>query len=263
MLAGTMKCVITGNTLIDGNMQMHVQLLHDHSANLPRGTDVFVEDIHATNAMCRGLDPLTGGTHSAAGLAGLRGDLSRESGSGRLILRNVTRAIIMKAGHILDVVPGTRWPIEEMRGGETVEAVRVRDGVSTTIEKPRYRLRRRPRLIARQHRPPAAHCPTYPCPTCGFEGLAAPAYERLTRLPVRKWAHPPYYQPFGEPSHEVCPCCGYEFGYDDDPDRVIEALSFDEYRATWIADGCPWFDKSARPAGWHLQVQLKAAGLDA
>jgi len=36
---------------------MYVQLLHDHSADLPRGTDVFVEDQHATNAMCKGLEP--------------------------------------------------------------------------------------------------------------------------------------------------------------------------------------------------------------
>lgn len=259
----TMKCIITGNALVDGNMQMYVRLLHDHSAELPRGTDVYVEDQQATNAMlASGLSPLGGGTCLASGLAGLRGDLSRENGGQRSILRNVTRAIVMQVGHILDVVPATRWPIVEISAGDTAEAVRVRDGVPTTVEKPRYRLRRRRRLITRGQRQPAAHCQAFPCPTCGFVGLASPAYERMTKLPAPNWAHPPYCRPFGEPSHEVCACCGYEFGFDDAPGSyMIDALSFSEYRERWIADGCPWFDESAKPAEWDLQTQLRAAGL--
>lgn len=36
------------------------------------------------------------------------------------------------------------------------------------------------------------------CPVCGFKGLAEPPYDHE-----------------GNHSHEICPCCGFQFGFDD------------------------------------------------
>ncbi|CAI6246577.1 hypothetical protein NRS6120_05960 [Bacillus subtilis] len=35
------------------------------------------------------------------------------------------------------------------------------------------------------------------CPVCGFKGLAEPPYDHE-----------------GNHSHEICPCCGFQFGFD-------------------------------------------------
>ncbi|ONI74417.1 hypothetical protein BWI15_14000 [Kribbella sp. ALI-6-A] len=58
-------------------------------------------------------------------------------------------------------------------------------------------------------------------------------------LPIR----PPYRDYLGQPSYEVCPRCGFEFGNDDDP-GTAPPVSFYQYRAEWEAKGRPWFDKS-------------------
>ncbi|TWD73098.1 hypothetical protein FB561_6983 [Kribbella amoyensis] len=57
---------------------------------------------------------------------------------------------------------------------------------------------------------------------------------------------PPYEQLLGPASYEVCPRCGFEFGNDDNP-GTAEPSSFEEYRAEWEADGCPWFEAGQRP----------------
>jgi hypothetical protein len=98
------------------------------------------------------------------------------------------------------------------------------------------------------------------CPCCGYPGLDAPAYRRLGPPP---WSHPgppPYERWYGDPSYEVCPCCGFEFGNDDNPGTAAPS-SFERYRQEWIAAGCPWLDPSQRPAGWRLEEQLVAVGI--
>lgn len=40
--------------------------------------------------------------------------------------------------------------------------------------------------------------PKYTCPVCGFDGLKEAPYG-----------------PNQEPSYEICPNCGFEFGFDD------------------------------------------------
>jgi hypothetical protein len=42
-------------------------------------------------------------------------------------------------------------------------------------------------------------------------------------------------------SYEVCPNCGFEFGNDDNP-GTTHGVSFEEYRAEWIAEGHSGFD---------------------
>jgi hypothetical protein len=72
---------------------------------------------------------------------------------------------------------------------------------------------------------------------------------------------PPYHQRYGSASYDCCPCCGFEFGFDDDPGASAIASSFGEYLADWIASGCVWFTPSSKPQGWSLDQQLRRAGI--
>jgi len=57
---------------------------------------------------------------------------------------------------------------------------------------------------------------SYTCPCCGWGNLDQKPYKRWPdRLPVD--AMPPYEDSFGAASYEVCRCCGFEFGNDDNP----------------------------------------------
>lgn len=83
-------------------------------------------------------------------------------------------------------------------------------------------------------------------------------------------------QPVGDvPSFEGCPCCGTEFGFDDDPGACGEDLAPDvpgehrysneEYRraahlalrSRWIEGGARWWSASSLPpSGWDARQQL-------
>lgn len=75
----------------------------------------------------------------------------------------------------------------------------------------------------------------YICPVCG--------YDRLDE--------PPYIDGY-IPSHNICDCCGSEFGLDDCTQKSIE-----ENRKKWIEAGCQWFDIEKKPPNWKLDEQLK------
>lgn len=77
----------------------------------------------------------------------------------------------------------------------------------------------------------------YICPVCGYDGLEEPVYDEI-----------------GEPSFEICSCCGVEFGFDD---FDIKNLTFVTVREKWLKDGAKWFDKAAKPKNWNLEEQLK------
>ena len=79
----------------------------------------------------------------------------------------------------------------------------------------------------------------FQCPVCG-------AHE-LTRKPYADWPPgpdmrltPPYEDLLGQPSYEVCPSCGFEFGNDDNPGTAAPE-SFETYRADWEERGRPRF----------------------
>ena len=55
------------------------------------------------------------------------------------------------------------------------------------------------------------------CPCCGYDGLSCPAYSELGPPPWPRLGEPPYSSHLGFPSYEVCSCCGFEYGLDDDP----------------------------------------------
>jgi hypothetical protein len=81
----------------------------------------------------------------------------------------------------------------------------------------------------------------YVCPVCGFPGLDDPPRSSVT----------------GAGSDEICPSCGFQFGYHDDDRRI----SYQEWRKKWIAEGMKW-DKgsSTPPQGWDPAEQLKSIG---
>jgi hypothetical protein len=55
----------------------------------------------------------------------------------------------------------------------------------------------------------------------------------------------------GLSTHDICPCCGVEFGYED---STLEGIK--RYRNSWIAKGAQWFDKKVRPIGWQIEDQI-------
>lgn len=101
---------------------------------------------------------------------------------------------------------------------------------------------------------------SYTCPCCGWDNLDQKPYKRWPdRLPVD--AMPPYEDSFGAASYEVCRCCGFEFGNDDNPGTATPE-SFESYRASWMRSGARWFSESLRPSSWSLDDQLGRAGID-
>ena len=76
----------------------------------------------------------------------------------------------------------------------------------------------------------------YICPVCGYDELDQKPYDEKKRG-----------------NFQICPCCGFQYGVDDDDKRI----SFDNYREKWIREGNSWFDKEKRPKDWNLDKQLK------
>jgi len=71
----------------------------------------------------------------------------------------------------------------------------------------------------------------YRCPVCGFENM-----------------------PFPPVDHNICSCCGTEFGYHD------LRLSYSELRRRWQERGSPWFSTRMRPpADWSATDQINRA----
>lgn len=75
------------------------------------------------------------------------------------------------------------------------------------------------------------------CPICYYDNLFEPPYDSD-----------------GYGSDEICPCCGFHFGYDDYPNKEKQIT---EWRQRWISDGCQWFSKKRKPPiDWMPKDQL-------
>ncbi len=98
----------------------------------------------------------------------------------------------------------------------------------------------------------------YICPCCGYPELTAPAYADASSVGLVRGLSAPYCVHFGMPSYEVCPCCGFEFGNDDEP-GTSSPTTFEQFLAEWISEGMPWFAPSKRPQLWSLKEQLADA----
>ena len=103
--------------------------------------------------------------------------------------------------------------------------------------------------------------PKFVCPCCGYPELDCPPYEHMGLPPWLDHGKPPYHERYGFASFDRCSCCGFEFGFDDDPGASATACSFSEYLADWIAKGCVWFAPTRRPEAWSLEQQLRRAGI--
>jgi len=75
----------------------------------------------------------------------------------------------------------------------------------------------------------------YICPVCGFDGLKDPPYNKSN-----------------EPSYEICPCCGFEFGFNGTDNQI----AFTDFRQRWISSGAHWFMQKLKPKEWDLKKQL-------
>lgn len=66
----------------------------------------------------------------------------------------------------------------------------------------------------------------------------------------------PEFYPWGDngetPSHDICDCCGIEFGYEDN-----NAQSAKQARQKWLDGGANWSNPEKKPEKWDLQEQLK------
>jgi hypothetical protein len=83
----------------------------------------------------------------------------------------------------------------------------------------------------------------------------------MPEAPFGDLGPPPYIGRFGEASFQICACCGFEYGYDDDAGASGRARSFAAYLEEFLARGCKWFSPRERPEGWSLEAQLREAGL--
>lgn len=85
--------------------------------------------------------------------------------------------------------------------------------------------------------------PRHSCPVCGYPDLQEAPRSRS-----------------GGGSYEICPCCGFQFGVDDD-DRGVTP---EKHRAQWIQGGMVWFSRSIPPPrGWDPRSQLRRLDLEA
>jgi len=75
------------------------------------------------------------------------------------------------------------------------------------------------------------------CLVCGYDGLHAPPFDEN-----------------GVSNQEICPCCGFQFGYDDTRRGVL----YEDARKRWVAVGMPWFSQSVnKPRFWDAAIQLR------
>lgn len=80
---------------------------------------------------------------------------------------------------------------------------------------------------------------TYTCPICGNPNLT----------------YRPYSNDGTSASDEICPCCGFQFGFDDHVSGHTHAA----WRQHWVESGMPWFSRGRRPPpGWDPVAQLAA-----
>lgn len=74
------------------------------------------------------------------------------------------------------------------------------------------------------------------CTVCGYDKLDEPPYDDKNRG-----------------NFDICPCCGFQFGVDDDD----KGYTFKAYRDSWIGKGAKWFQPDLKPENWNLENQLK------
>ena len=94
--------------------------------------------------------------------------------------------------------------------------------------------------------------------------------------PICEWdqlTEPPYSGEHLVGSDEICPSCGFQFGYSDDgaasgryPLEWTREMIVLDYRQKWIDNGMKWrFPNDPfypRPQNWNPEEQLKNIGIN-
>jgi len=81
------------------------------------------------------------------------------------------------------------------------------------------------------------------CPVCGYNHLYEPPYGNDND----DWG-----------SDEICPSCGFQFGYTDRGKHI----SHDQWRQQWINRGMQWRGGGiAEPSNWNPKKQLLNIGV--
>jgi hypothetical protein len=92
----------------------------------------------------------------------------------------------------------------------------------------------------------------YTCPVCGWP------------LNEEAWSYHAASDSWN-PSWDICPCCGTEFGYQDfvpGGDQIELRKEHKRLRRQWIAEGYPWHSSLVTSSSdWDPVVQLQNAGL--
>ncbi|GLS40396.1 hypothetical protein GCM10010869_59930 [Mesorhizobium tianshanense] len=89
--------------------------------------------------------------------------------------------------------------------------------------------------------PPLSKRDKFKCRVCG-----------LDQSPDMPWG-----EDGREPSHDICFCCGVEFGYEDD--GLENCLSI---RRNWVeVRRCEWFAPKDRPLDWDMPAQIRGIPL--
>ncbi len=82
------------------------------------------------------------------------------------------------------------------------------------------------------------------CPVCGYPDLDEPPY----RGSVGR----------GSASYEICPSCGFQFGWTDDDQHITH----EKWRERWIANDMPWaIEEMEKPSDWNPREQLLNVGV--
>lgn len=91
---------------------------------------------------------------------------------------------------------------------------------------------------------------TYTCPVCGYDQMDDVAYYKN-----------------GDASFELCSCCGFQFGVDDDVEIedgifLSRSESHKLYRSNWLKDGAKVFSPDAFNRGQAQGEPLTPAILE-
>lgn len=63
---------------------------------------------------------------------------------------------------------------------------------------------------------------------------------------------PPWGESGRDPTFNICPCCGVEFGSQD-----CRASGVVRERKRWIVSGGEWWKVKSKPPGWSFEEQVK------
>lgn len=102
----------------------------------------------------------------------------------------------------------------------------------------------------------------FTCPVCGYKGLEQKPYPNMPDISETRGLKPPYGDLWGMGTYEVCSCCGFEFGADDEGLDPEDNHSFESYLKYWFEDeNAQWMMPEERPKNWDLIKQLEEAGI--